>query len=285
MSDFFGDLALRSTGEAVGVVARVPARFEPSAQGVDAALPVERADVSEPGEAPTRPSTPVRRSVPEHAPETAGTRERAAPPASAAEAALETAPVTQEPRQLASPPGTLSRVPITARPATFSELPREPAAVAERQAPLRTAEPLPVHGQLPERFAPVTGPESPPVRVHEGVLGTRVSVRPAAPVRESSWEEHRAASLPDEAAPPPEQLAPRDGTRARLEPARQARAQALPARARPVESPAPSSEPTIVVTIGRVEVRAQVTQAPNKARPASALTSLERFLQDRAEQR
>lgn len=271
MADFLTRLAMR-IGEPEGFVRpRLPSLFEPShldpvlPAGVETAVSDARADAADIGfgDAPDQ-STPVETPdaldaraadvPPKPGPPRDRTRPRSArPPEAGVEAE---APPQEE---------------ATARASQHDGRPTRPALPREPRA--ETVETVP-----PAARRTVVVPPAVDVSVASplrAISSRRESVAdPIAPQRQNPEAEHRRAlpTAPQQPSPAqqPDMLRPRV---------------AIHDRPPPFSiKHAPAAEPTIHVTIGRVEVRAVTPAAPSgrKARDASPVMSLDEYLRTRA---
>ncbi|MEV7037721.1 hypothetical protein [Amycolatopsis sp. NPDC051061] len=212
----------------------------------------------------------------------------------AVDAALPMGEVTDSPQETFELPAA---APVVTQPPSAprlaSEVPwrePEPPAPREDEAPIAQERPAPREDGTLTVDAPAAAH---PVTV-EVVLPEPARL-PAAPARTTperpakTRQGGRAAapSLEDESAPP---SFPAEAEPVRAHPVRPAPAAArepvdVPKPSRPVSRRAPAAEPTVHISIGRVEVKAAPQPAPRPARaesPRRPAVSLDDYLRNRA---
>jgi len=279
MSDYFGNLVARSIEPSVGVRPRIPSMFEPSSGPAPRGETVELEADSHDQAAPSAPTTKKSSAFPKMAQTTEPSAARDnnsennfAPPISAAhDVAANSKPIAGRPPESVQvtndvPPARIPRVPAAIRPVVQSTLAAQgnlPPASKPQILPPKTVEPLiqhraeptaPLRSDVSPKTAPApTNSIAVPRAQNAHSASTEIPVRPARPAREPN--SFSAAVAPRRAA-----------TR-------------LPT------TPMPAPQPTIQVTIGRLEVRAaapttNLLRAKTKKEPAM---SLETYLQRRAE--
>ena len=297
MSDFFGRLAARALGLAQALEPRVPYRFEHAASAVPASPPDEAEEersAKMEGAAPRArtpfedPSFRVGERTPPAPLRTENTLRTSAPipqpaPAAKMSGALDESQRVVRPAEPTkmSPSESVSKP--TPKPMMNPLVPAMPPANAARNPRRIAAKRDEATAGSPTEVHVVHDPgESHPVRPAKSA---ETSVRPASlPARKptqskqpSTIEIRRAVGVKADHAPPilrPKEKHQRDGARATVALDKEFRRE--------------PQEPTIKVTIGRVEVRA--VMEPSKPfsmprRPASRVISLDEYLKRHEERR
>jgi hypothetical protein len=262
MTDFLADLLERSRGQVSGLVPRIPSVFEPPRGGTS--WPAGTDTVRMPADAPAAAGRVPSEGVPQPSPG-AGPSRRAGPSRQAAARPRSRIPA---PSPEAVPPGSL-RIPARTGPRAAGE----PA--------LPQAGPLVPHATAGTRPAgPAAHRPRPPATVSGG--GDQRVPRPE--IEQDMAERRGPGALGPPAATVGEPLPPpRRGLLTTPRPGAFAGSPAFPG---PAGDPAPPPEPTVHVTIGRVEIRAVTAPAP-PARPAPAARAmgLDEYLAERNQRR
>jgi hypothetical protein len=287
MTDFLTDLLERSRGQGAGLAPRIPSVFEP-ARGDTPWLAGD--DTLQPAAEETfrlAPDDTLRLAAEAQA---AAERMPAArrPQPSPQAAASQEGQIPAPSREVPTP--TAARVParteggeIGRRPAGEPAIPQAGTAVPQAAAAAETAREL-----LAEVAVPRPEPAGHRSRA-AGRLAAAVSRGgdqrvPLPETEPETTERPRRGALPPPAARVGEPLPPpRPGLLTVPPPGAFAAPPVLPG---PVGDPAPPPEPTVHVTIGRVEVRAVTAPArPPRAAPAARTMSLDEYLAERNQRR
>ncbi|MBV9992201.1 MAG: hypothetical protein JOZ72_13030 [Alphaproteobacteria bacterium] len=269
MSDFFSSMAGRIDGTLAVLKPRLPSLFE-NGNGHLARDEAPAVESAEREAAPPIPRDVPKPAIAHPAPAAAVADERPAEPQRRKEArrgivreesvqASEPQPAPRQSRKMAARSELPEAVPSVAPPRDA----REPAPPVVQAAPLAIETPEPRVGSptaaRPE--APVWSPRPAPAPQQRAA-----AVRPAPllPLQ-------RATPAPPPFAPPPSSLLPKS-----------ARA-SVRDQARPAPPHGKTEEPTIHVSIGRIDIRAE-TQAQPQRKPvhASPVMSLDEYLRSRA---
>lgn len=283
MTDFLTCLLQRSRGQATELAPRLPSIFEPA--GGEALQSAEEQPVPQPTAAERSPSADLPR------PARAGLDDLASP--------LVRDAVPQNPGRISA--RSRNNDEIERQPAAQTEtLLTEPVDEVERRLAVQTmvlrTEPIassPGSARRDVIAVSLDEQRRPPPRVVDAETARRRDPggrpHPVAPsVPPEPVGEDRALGSPrsEDEGPPPldEPLSPRLGTLS--VPPRLGTLTAPPGRSvlpsRLVGDPSPPPEPTVHVTIGRVEIRAVTAPAPPARRPQAARTmSLDEYLTER----
>jgi hypothetical protein len=278
MSDYLGNLVVRSLDPTPAVRPRLASRFEPVSPALPPELVAEApalvAETVQERAEPARPRQSRKRAVPAEEPEPV----QAAAPRRAARRGV---PLVET-----SPPGPLSHLP--------TDPPRERGNASESSSLVQATLPQ-QRPPSPVRERGPRGEVSPADRPNREDWRSPVNAEIAAPGRFQNQPHRESASRQD---PPisspvaPRQPAPRERdplertpVKAKLPvPLLQPRITVVERLPSPMRQEAPAAEPVIQVTIGRIEVRATPPPVqPSRPRPATQTAmSLEEYLRRRS---
>jgi hypothetical protein len=292
MSDYFTRLAQRAVGDLEGIMPRIPYRFERDPGILTAAAIAELNNEVPSDDTEITPSSPeaVASERPmdtlakpaQHSAASKSYRETELPHEAAVDSKAPTPVPPAELRRSGTKPVRVPR-PLAAGPIPPEALPvtrsakRQPPS--EKPDPAQTGETFPWHRsnvlQVPDRMdaRPVNASTS-----KTQIVRTETQTKPMPAIMQIE-QRLPTATLPEQNTEP-----------LLLRPRRKEQRSLVEAAARPnrLLSTAAPQEPTIKVTIGRVEVRA-VMEPPrppkNVPKPAKSVMSLEKFLRRHGERR
>ena len=283
MTDFLTDLLERSRGQGTALVPRIPSVFEPAPDGT---LRFAREDIIQPGaEHTARPAAPDTARLATQAP--AVTPERMPAPRWPQPSPQATArPEGQLPAPSRTAPAAPARIPARAEGGETGRQPAgEPAIPQARAAVPPAAE---TTRELLAKVA-VPPPETADHRPRAARPATALSRGgdegvPPPEIKPETTERPGPGALPPPPARVGETLSPPRPGLLTVPPLDAFAAPPVPPG--PAGDPAPPPEPTVHVTIGRVEIRAVTAPVPS-ARPASAARamSLDEYLTERNQRR